>query len=44
MKSVQGNFDLLDEENYRLEENFGAPPPGWPHFSHWEAHQGSKRG
>lgn len=26
MKSVQGNFDLLDKQNYQLEENFGAPP------------------
>lgn len=36
MESAHGKFDLLDRENYELEENFGAPHP-IPHFTCWEA-------
>lgn len=37
MKSVQGNFDLLDWQSYQLEENCGAPPLPWPPLYHGEA-------
>lgn len=42
MESAQGKSDLLNRDNYQLEENFGAPHPV-PHFTHWEAGLGAAR-